>query len=217
MVPVAASAWLAAALATLFPESAGATALACWGGRGSSRRRRRDDGGNARTWCALGAVILAAAAAVGTHVALAQPARDDVARARWRAVVSSPPRCGPSARSNPAPTDGVSTACSTASSAGTTRTVRRLSPASPSSCGRRSDRLARPRRPRHDHRHRVAHRPGRARRPRHRRERRAPRGRAGGRALAVAAALRLGLADVSSGSPRRGRLIADSPSATRAA
>jgi competence protein ComEA len=71
MVPVAASAWLAAALATLFPESAGATALACWGGvvllvAGARRRWQR-----ARTWCALGAVILAAAAAVGTHVALA--------------------------------------------------------------------------------------------------------------------------------------------------
>ena len=82
MVPVAASAWLAAALTTLFPESAGATALACWGGASvllvvAARRRWQ----RARTWCALGAVILAAAAAVGTHVALAQPARDDVARA----------------------------------------------------------------------------------------------------------------------------------------
>jgi competence protein ComEC len=137
-----------------------------------------------------------------------QPARDDVARAEvegGRVLTAQVRAVG---KIEPSPTDGVSTACSTASSAGTTRTVRRPSPASPSSCGRRSDRRARPRRPRHDHRHRVAHRPGRARRPRHRRERRAPRGRGGGRALAVAAALRLGLADVSSGPPRRGRLIA---------
>ncbi|MBN9177358.1 MAG: ComEC/Rec2 family competence protein [Microbacterium sp.] len=80
MVPVAASAWLTAVLLTLSPEVAGAAALVGWVAAvlllGVAARVRQPT----RTWCALGSVTLAVAAAVATHVALALPARDALAR-----------------------------------------------------------------------------------------------------------------------------------------
>lgn len=74
LVPIAAAVWATAALAILQPQSAGVVSGVCWAGALAVLllALRRTSG---RTWYALLAVSLAAAATVAGHVAMAEPAR----------------------------------------------------------------------------------------------------------------------------------------------
>ncbi|PZU46235.1 MAG: competence protein ComEC [Microbacterium sp.] len=75
LVPVAAAAWIAAALTIVHPDAAVAAAITGWLGAGTALLLAARMTAGRRTWCALCAVCLAAAAAASTHVALAEPAR----------------------------------------------------------------------------------------------------------------------------------------------
>jgi competence protein ComEC len=90
LVPVAGAAWVSAVSTTFFPASAAAAALTLWAAclamlgvvlsiarrrRGSAVRRRR----RARA-AVIVTLVLAAAAGAASHVAFAQPARDEAGR-----------------------------------------------------------------------------------------------------------------------------------------
>lgn len=79
LAPVAAAAWTTAALAILHPQAAGVVAVCAWGITALALLVAVRVVQPARTWWALGAVALAIAGAVASHVALAQPARDEAA------------------------------------------------------------------------------------------------------------------------------------------
>ncbi|MCR2765160.1 ComEC/Rec2 family competence protein [Microbacterium sp. zg.B48] len=90
LVPVAGAVWAAALISTLLPAAAAPVALALWGAclaalcglLAAARREHRTPRVRRRRMRAavVLALLLAASAAVGSHVALAQPARAEVER-----------------------------------------------------------------------------------------------------------------------------------------